>query len=67
MREARRALDQAGLKNAQPAPVRVVNDHEALDDPAARAALLRTIERIEREPSLLGASPHLMAIAMRHE
>lgn len=45
----------------------VVNDHEALDDPAARAALLRTIERIEREPSLLGASPHLMAIAMRHE
>ena len=45
----------------------VVNDHEALDDPAARAALLRAIERIEREPRLLGASPHLMAIATRPE
>lgn len=39
-------------------------DH-ALDDPAARAALLRAIARVEREPSLLGASPHLLAIGTR--
>jgi ubiquinone/menaquinone biosynthesis C-methylase UbiE len=36
-----------------------------LDDPAARAAVLRAIERVEREPSLLGASPHLLAVATK--
>jgi SAM-dependent methyltransferase len=35
-----------------------------LDDPDARAALLGTIRRLESEASLLGASPHLMAVAV---
>jgi SAM-dependent methyltransferase len=34
----------------------------ALDDHHQRATILRTIARIEGEPSLLGASPHLLAI-----
>jgi SAM-dependent methyltransferase len=36
-----------------------------LDDPSARGALLDTIRRLESEPTLLGASPHLMAVALR--
>jgi SAM-dependent methyltransferase len=36
-----------------------------LSDPSARASVLRAIARVEREPSLLGASPHLMAIAWK--
>ena len=34
-----------------------------LDDPGTRDVLLGTIRRLEAEPSLLGASPHLMAVA----
>jgi SAM-dependent methyltransferase len=34
-----------------------------LDDPVLRARLMRAISRVEAEPSLLGASPHLLAIA----
>ena len=37
----------------------------ALDDPIKGEAVLRAIARVEREPSLLAASPHLMAIARR--
>jgi SAM-dependent methyltransferase len=36
---------------------------EWLDDPARREWLLRTIRRVEAEPSLLGASAHVMAVA----
>uniref|UniRef100_UPI0006961609 class I SAM-dependent methyltransferase n=1 Tax=Allosalinactinospora lopnorensis TaxID=1352348 RepID=UPI0006961609 len=36
----------------------------ALDDPATREPLLRAIRRVEAEPALLGASPHLMAVAI---
>lgn len=36
-----------------------------LDDPAKREILLRTLRRVEAEPSLLGASPHVLAIAIR--
>jgi hypothetical protein len=36
-----------------------------LEDPERRALLLRTIARVEAEPSLLGASPHLLAVATR--
>jgi hypothetical protein len=36
-----------------------------LNDSSSRASILRAIARVEREPSLLGASPHLMAIAWR--
>jgi ubiquinone/menaquinone biosynthesis C-methylase UbiE len=38
-----------------------------LDDPPRRAALLRAIERVETEPSLLGASPHLLAVGTKVE
>jgi ubiquinone/menaquinone biosynthesis C-methylase UbiE len=36
-----------------------------LDDPARREVLLRAIRRVEAEPSLLGASPHILAVATR--
>ncbi len=42
-----------------------LNDVDAwLDDPNRRAALLRAIARLETEPSLLGASPHLLAVGV---
>jgi SAM-dependent methyltransferase len=34
-------------------------------DPAARARLLDLVRRVEREPALLGASPHLLAVGRR--
>jgi SAM-dependent methyltransferase len=36
-----------------------------LDDPRRRAALLRAIARVESQPSLLGASPHILVVATR--
>jgi SAM-dependent methyltransferase len=36
-----------------------------LDDPPRREALLRTIRRVETEPSLLGASAHILAVGVR--
>lgn len=33
-----------------------------LDDTRRREVLMRTLRRLEREPSLLGGSPHLMAV-----
>jgi hypothetical protein len=36
-----------------------------IDDPAKCEVLLRAIRRVEAEPSLLGASPHVMALATR--
>jgi SAM-dependent methyltransferase len=36
-----------------------------LDDPGRREILLRAIRRVEAEPSLLGASPHLLVVATR--
>jgi SAM-dependent methyltransferase len=45
-------------------PVAYMADIDAwLDDGERRAVLLRALERIEAEPSLLGASPHLLAVA----
>ena len=38
---------------------------ERLEDPERRALLLRSIARVESEPALLGASPHLIAIGRR--
>ena len=38
---------------------------DALDDPARRSSTLKAIRRVEREPSLLGSSPHLMVIATK--
>jgi SAM-dependent methyltransferase len=36
-----------------------------LDDPDTREVLLATIRRLESEPTLLGASPHLMTVGRR--
>jgi SAM-dependent methyltransferase len=36
-----------------------------LDDPSRAAALLRALRRVEEEPSLLGASGHLLTVARR--
>jgi ubiquinone/menaquinone biosynthesis C-methylase UbiE len=36
-----------------------------LDDPARRAVLLRAIGRVEAEPTMIGASPHLLALGTR--
>jgi ubiquinone/menaquinone biosynthesis C-methylase UbiE len=45
-------------------PGSLVDDPDAwLDDPDRRGWLLRQLERIETEPSLLGASPHVLAFA----
>jgi ubiquinone/menaquinone biosynthesis C-methylase UbiE len=41
------------------------NLQEHLDDPARRRRLLHFLRRIEAEPSLLGASAHLIAVARR--
>jgi len=38
---------------------------ERLAEPARRERLLRAVERVERSPSLLGASAHLLAIGRR--
>jgi hypothetical protein len=38
---------------------------QLLDSPDAREALMGTIRRLESEPTLLGASPHLMAVGRR--
>jgi hypothetical protein len=44
-------------------PAAFLPDMDAwLDEPDRRAVLLRALERIEAEPSLLGASPHLLAV-----
>ena len=34
-------------------------------DPVARERLLEFLRRVEAEPSLLGVSPHLLAVARR--
>ncbi len=47
-------------------PGEVVRDIEAwLDDPERRERLLRAIARVEAEPTMLGSSPHLLALATR--
>ncbi len=37
-----------------------------LNDDERRAILMRAIRRVESEPSIIGASPHLLAIATHH-
>jgi ubiquinone/menaquinone biosynthesis C-methylase UbiE len=45
-------------------PGEVVPDIDAwLDDPVKRATLLRAIGRVEAEPTMIGSSPHLLALA----
>jgi ubiquinone/menaquinone biosynthesis C-methylase UbiE len=67
--ELRDAVEHAGFGAVMVLPVEGVGAwahlDRLLDDPSARAAVLRTIARVEDEPSLIGASPHLMAIAAK--
>lgn len=45
-------------------PVWLINDiGPDLDDPTNRGAILDGLRRLESEPSLLGATPHLMTVA----
>ncbi|WP_028938730.1 class I SAM-dependent methyltransferase [Pseudonocardia spinosispora] len=65
--ELRDEVARAGFDRVQVLAVEGVGSFAdvgaALDDPTRRETLLRMIRRVETEPSLLGASAHLMAIA----
>jgi SAM-dependent methyltransferase len=56
----------AGLEDVQvlaiEGPGSFQNLGTLLDDPTSRTAVLRAIRRVETEPTLMGASAHLMAI-----
>ncbi len=68
--ELKTEVEDAGLKHegtlAIEGPGWLLNDFdEHWNDPARRQRLLDTIRRIEGEPTLLGASSHLMAVARK--
>jgi hypothetical protein len=47
-------------------PARMLPDvQQRLADPARRERVLAAVRRVETEPSLLGASSHLLAVAHR--
>jgi SAM-dependent methyltransferase len=63
-------LEDAGLADADVRAIEgpawmVAGLGAQLEDPQRRERLLRAVERVERAPSLLGASAHLMAIGTR--
>jgi ubiquinone/menaquinone biosynthesis C-methylase UbiE len=65
--ELEREVNGAGFREVEVVGVEVLGDWlPELDDwlahPARRELLMRTLRRVEREPSLLGASPHLLAV-----
>ena len=68
--EIRAEIEEAGLRFDSTIAVEGpgwVSDalDEWLDDAASRERLLRVLRRIETEPSLLGASAHLIAVARK--
>jgi ubiquinone/menaquinone biosynthesis C-methylase UbiE len=68
--EIRSEIEEAGLRFenmiAVEGPGWVNEDLDAwLDDAAARQRLLHVLRRIETEPSLIGASAHLIAVARK--
>ena len=68
--EIRPEIEEAGLRFesaiAVEGPGWVPEDLDAwLDDDAARERLLRVLRRVETEPSLIGASAHLIAVARK--
>jgi ubiquinone/menaquinone biosynthesis C-methylase UbiE len=68
--ELRREVEHAGLEHRATLAVEglgalMVDLEHCWDDPSMRAALLETIRVTESEPTLLGASPHLLVVAER--
>jgi SAM-dependent methyltransferase len=68
--ELLREVRDAGLQAERPigieGPAAFLGDVDAwLDDADRREALLRAVRRVEREDALIGASPHLLAIAAK--
>jgi SAM-dependent methyltransferase len=63
LREAGLALD--GLFAVEGPGAFVPDFRRRWDDPAARERLLDLVRRVEREPALAGASPHLLAVGHR--
>jgi hypothetical protein len=68
--ELRQEVAEAGLTGVQvlavEGPAWVLQDSDAhRDDPGRRERLLDVVRRIEAEPSRLGASAHLLAVARR--
>ena len=62
--------DAAGVEQLGHAPQMTLATATAdldddFEDTARRATIMRALERVEPEPSILGASPHLMAIATK--
>ena len=70
--ELRAEFAAAGLTGAEVVAVEgpgsfLPNVDDLLDNPASRAVVLRWIQVVEREPTLLGASAHLIGVAHRPE
>ena len=63
VREA--GLELAGLFAVEGPGALLPDFRERWDDPASRARLLDLVRRVEREPALLGVSPHLLAVGRR--
>lgn len=63
VREA--GLDLAGLFAVEGPGALLPDFRERWDDPASRERLLDLVRRVEREPALLGVSPHLLAVGRR--
>ena len=66
--ELRQEVTDAGLTSVQllavEGPAWLLQDFDAhWDDPGRRERLLDVVRRVEADPSLLGASAHLLAIA----
>jgi ubiquinone/menaquinone biosynthesis C-methylase UbiE len=64
------AIREAGFENARILAIEgpawsAARFRETWDDPAQHAKLMEFLSLIEREPSLLGASAHIMAVARR--
>jgi ubiquinone/menaquinone biosynthesis C-methylase UbiE len=62
-------VERAGLSDVQVIAIEGIGAaaelNDAIEDPGRRETIMRAIRRLESEPSLLGISPHLMAIAAR--
>lgn len=58
-------LDLDGVLAIEGVPTFIATIDETVEDPARLAVLMRWLTTVEREPSLLGGSSHLMVLARR--